>query len=229
MIRILVLVLAAANLLYFGWAQWVRQEQPRLVAPSLESTSDAATPAAATSATQTSCTTLGPVNDEARVLEISQALDEMQIMTAQRTVTEDARDGWWVYVSNRDAASQARSLRAIQAAGIRDAFAMPDDPQFRVSVGLFTEEAGARTRAEAVRALKLDAVVSERTQQRTVTWFDMAGATGAAVDLARLAAEGIEVRDLRLAPCPDEEIPVESILPQSAAAPMAGPGAAPKV
>lgn len=227
MIRILVLVLVAANLLYFGWSQWVRQEQPRLVAPSLEPAQARPAPASTAAAEAPACITLGPVGEDTRVLELSEALGEMQLAPRMRTVTEDARDGWWVYVANTDAAAQARSLRTIQAAGIRDAFAMPNDPQFRVSVGLFTEESGARSRAEAVRALRLDAVVSERTQKRKVTWFDMDGATGTAPDLAKLAAEGIEVRDLRLAPCPEEEVAVESILPDAAAA--AEPGVTPQV
>jgi hypothetical protein len=158
MIRILVMALAAANLLYFGWSQWVRDEQPRLVAPQAAAAGTSpSTPGAATSAAQ-SCTSLGPAADEIRAMEIEQLLRDMQLVPVTRTVTGSMREGWWVYVPNADAAGQARTLQSIQNAGITDAFAMADDPDFRVSVGLFMEESGARSRAEIVRGLRLDAV-----------------------------------------------------------------------
>lgn len=203
MIRILVLVLLAANLLYLGWSRWVSDEKPRLVAPE----TGAAQPAAGTSRASTAaasasgCTTIGPVRDETRALEIEQLLVDQQLAPARRIVTEQVREGWWVYVANRDAAAQARSMRAIQGAGIRDAFAMPDDPEFRVSVGLFTDEARANTRAEAVRALRLEAVVNERMQEQPSVWFDLAAAAQT-LDLARFRAEGIDMQDLRIEDCP---------------------------
>ncbi|HUG72609.1 MAG TPA: hypothetical protein VMK82_04220 [Steroidobacteraceae bacterium] len=202
MIRILVLALAAANLLYFGWSQWVRDEQPRLVAPQAAAAgASPSTSGAATSATQ-SCTSLGPAADEIRAMEIEQLLRDMQLVPITRTETGSMREGWWVYVPNADAAGQARTLQSIQNAGITDAFAMADDPDFRVSVGLFMEESGARSRAEIVRGLRLDATVQERMEQQTQVWFDLPGAARNAVDMARLADEGIEVQGLRLEDCP---------------------------
>lgn len=204
MIRILVLVLLAANLLYLGWSRWVSEDKPRLVAPEAgtsrpaSDTAQAATPAAPASA----CATIGPVRGDTRALEIEQVLGELQLAPVRRTVTEQVRDGWWVYVANPDAAAQNRSLRAIQSAGIRDAFSMPNDPEFRVSVGLFTEEARATSRAEAVRALRLDAVVNERMQQQDAVWFDLTTSADTTVDLARFSAEGVDVGDLRLEACP---------------------------
>jgi hypothetical protein len=202
MIRILVMALAAANLLYFGWSQWVRDEQPRLVAPQAAAAGTSpSTPGAATSAAQ-SCTSLGPAADEIRAMEIEQLLRDMQLVPVTRTVTGSMREGWWVYVPNPAAAGQARTLQSIQNAGITDAFAMADDPDFRVSVGLFMEESGARSRAEIVRGLRLDATVQERMEQQTLVWFDLPGSARNAVDMARLADEGIEVQGLRLEDCP---------------------------
>lgn len=229
MIRILVLVLLAANLLYLGWSRWVSDEKPRLVAPE----TGAAQPAAGTSRASTAaasasgCTTIGPVRDETRALEIEQLLVDQQLAPARRIVTEQVREGWWVYVANRDAAAQARSMRAIQGAGIRDAFAMPDDPEFRVSVGLFTDEARANTRAEAVRALRLEAVVNERMQEQPSVWFDLAAAAQT-LDLARFRAEGIDMQDLRIEDCPagatDGDATAAGTEPAGAVA-AAGPGA----
>jgi len=212
MVRILVLVLVAANLLYFGWSQWVTEQQPRLVAPPAAAAgAQAASAAAGLPANQ--CTTLGPVADETRALVIEELLRDMQLIPSRRVVTSNVREGWWVYVNNADAATQARTLRVIQNAGIRDAFAMPDDPGFRVSVGLFMEEAGANRRADAVRALQLDARVSERLQQQTAVWFDLPDQPPSAVDMARFTAEGVDMQRLRLEACPSgADVSIDAIL-----------------
>ncbi len=213
MVRILVLVLVAANLLYFGWTQWVTEQEPRLVAPPPAPPGAQAASVAADAAAE-QCTTFGPVLDETRALVIEELLRDMQLVPSRRNVTGNAREGWWVYVDNADAAAQARTLRAIQNAGIGDAFAMPDDPQFRVSVGLFMEEAGANLRAEAVRGLQLEARVSERMHEQTAIWFDLPGKAPAAVDMARFAAEGVDTQRLRLEACPPgADVPLDTILP----------------
>jgi hypothetical protein len=226
MIRILVLVLVAANLLYFGWSRWIRDERPQLVAPEPGPPREQAAPAAAAAAPSAACTTVGPVRDEVRALEIEQVLVELQLSPVRRNATESVREGWWVYVTSPNAAAQQRALRAIQGAGIRDAFAMPDDPENRVSVGLFSDEERATGRADAVRRLRLDPVVNERMQQQASVWFDLPGAAPAAVDLGRLNDEGIEVQELRIEACPaDATVPVEGAgTPEDAAAPApAGP------
>jgi hypothetical protein len=222
MIRILVLVLLAANLLYLGWSRWIRDEAPPLVAPAAgpaRAQDLAQSPAPAVPAS--TCTSIGPIRDDTRALEIEQLLGELPVSLARRNVTEEVREGWWVYVANPNAAAQQRSLRAIQGAGIGDAFSMPDDPDFRVSVGLFSEQERATSRAEAVRALRLDAVVNERMQTQQSVWFDLVGTAPAALDLARFSAEGIEVRDLRIEACPAAGA-VDSAPPAAAAAADAG-------
>lgn len=211
MIRVLVLVLIAANLLFWSWSQWIREDKPRLLAPS-------AAPAGASAAAQAQaagpapCTTLGPLADEVRAMEVEQLLRDMQLAPAPRSITGEVHDGWWVYLDNANAAAQARSLRLIVAADLRDAFALPDDPSFRVSVGIFREEAGARSRAEAVRALGLAPVVGERTRQETSLWFDLPGKGVEAVDMARLAAEGVDTQALQLRACmPAEDLELPAL------------------
>jgi hypothetical protein len=130
-------------------------------------------------------------------------------------------------VATADAAAQARALRAIRGAGMRDAFAMTDDPQFRISVGLFTEEAGALARADAVRSLRLEPVVSERIQQQTSVWFDLPGSVREAVNLVRLEEEGVDVQALQVQACPSGEAATGEAKPQDQAAP--GPATAPQV
>jgi hypothetical protein len=227
MIRIFVLVLLAANLLYFGWSSWLRDEKPRLVAPEAGPRRERAPAPAAAVTAPPACTTLGPISDDTLALEIEELLRDMQLLPARRNVTTDVREGWWVFVSNSSAAAQARTLRAIQGAGIRDAFAMADDPEFRVSVGLFTEEERASSRAEAVRRLRLEAVVSERVQEQVSVWFDLPGTAREAVRLDRLTAEGVEIQDLRLEECPAAAQPGEAAPPE--AGPVTPDPAAPPV
>ena len=215
MIRILVLVLAAANLLYWGWSRWVREDSPRLIAPGTAAT---ATASPVTPAAQAPCTRVGPIAGEVEAMAIEQLLRDMRLQPLRRTVTADVREGWWVYVASADAATQARTLRTIQGAGIDDASAMRDDPEFRVSVGLFTDQSRAESRAGAVRALRLEPVVAERMKQATSTWFEMPGIAPSAVDTAQLASEGVDTAALEVQECP-EDISIDSILPPPAPAP----------
>ena len=110
-------------------------------------------------------------------------------------------------------------MRNIQNAGLRDAFAMPDDPDFRVSVGLFTDESRAEARATAVRQLRLQPVVAPRTRQETTFWLELPGTAREAVDLAHLAAEGVDTSAFRVESCEDaDEVSIDTITPTGATA-----------
>jgi hypothetical protein len=213
MIRILVLVLAAANLLYFSWSRWVRQEAPRLVAPEVApsaAATSASTSMSAVPTTEGACTLLGPMADETRAMEVEQLLRDMRITPLRHTVSAEVRSGWWVHVATADVTAQLRALRTIQEAGIDDAFAMPDDPEFRVSVGVFSDEARAQARAAAVRALRLEAKVTERMSRETSFWFELPGVAPASFDLSRLAAEGIDTSSLEVDACGEQaEVPLD--------------------
>jgi hypothetical protein len=202
MARIVVLVLVAMNLLYWSWAAWIKEEEPHLLAPTVAT---AGTSSAQSVAAPAPCTTIGPFEDEVSSMEVEQLLRDMQLTPSRRSITQDVHEGWWVYLDNADAPAQARALRTILAAGLRDAFALPDDPTFKVSVGIFKEEAGARSRADAVRSLGLAPVVSERTRPQTLLWFEMPGKDAGAVDMARLTSEGVDTTTLQVREC----LPVE--------------------
>jgi hypothetical protein len=201
MIRLFVLVLLAANVLLFAWSRWVSRDQPMLVTPPPDFVARAdarfATPPAVPA-----CTTVGPLVDEAQAVQLEQLLRDMQLAPARRSATAQVHDGWWVYVATPDALAQARTLRAIQRAGVRDASAMPDDAEFRVSVGLFREAEGANNRAALVRELQLDAMVEERTVPQQQLWFDLPGIARERIDVARLDAGGVGLHDLRIEECP---------------------------
>lgn len=218
MIRIVVLVLAAANLMYFGWSRWVDQEAPRLVAPERAGITAPVSSVAPAAEASPLCTMVGPVSDEVRAMEIDQLLRDQQLLPLRRSVTAEVPDGWWVHLDNADAASRARALRALRNAGHADAAAMPDDPQFRISIGLFSQQARAEELAAEVRTLGLEPAVAQRMRQDTAHWFELPGTPASAVDLSRLAAEGVETASLRLQPCEDEgDVSIDAIMPPGAA------------
>jgi hypothetical protein len=214
MIRIVVLALLALNLLYFGWSHWVGGKGAELKAVAADPAK--ARPAAPSlPAAPPPCATVGPFSDELAAMQAQQKLEAAGWGVLRRETSETTHEGWWVSVVNADAGAQARTLNAIRRAGISDAFAMPDDPEFRVSVGIFSEEDRAEDRAARVQKLKLDAVVSERSRELQVFWFDVPGVARETLSDGRLATAGIVLDKLRVESCP----------PAAAAAPATAPAA----
>lgn len=208
MMRIVVLVLLAANLLYFGWSHFVGERQARLTAVPATAAAAREPPAAAPEpAAPPPCATLGPFADELLAGEAQQHLTAAGWGILRRESSEESSDGWWVYVKTDSARAQTRAADAIHKAGMRDAFAMPDDPEFRISVGIFSEEARAEERAARVQKLKFDALVTERRKQVTMIWFDVPGVARATLSDGRLAETGLPLDKLRIEDCP---VPVAS-------------------
>ena len=214
MIRIVVLALLAINLLYFGWSHWVGGSGAQLKAvatdPAKVRPAVPALPAA-----PPPCATVGPFSDELLAMQAQKKLEAAGWGVLRRQTSETSHEGWWVYVLNNDFGQQARTLNAIRRSGISDAFAMPDDPQFRVSVGIFNDENRAEDRAALVQRLKLDAMVSERSREQHVFWFDVPGVARETLSDGRLAAAGIVLDKLRVETCP----------PAAPVAPAAAPAA----
>ncbi len=214
MIRIVVLALLAINLLYFGWSHWVGDKGAELTAVAANP-SQARPARPAPPAGPPPCATVGPFSDEVLAVQVQQKLEAAGWGVLRRQTSENTHEGWWVYVLNADAGRQARTLNAIRRAGISDAFAMPDDPEFRVSVGIFSEEDRAEDRAARVQKLKLDAMVSERSREQRVYWFDVPGVARETLSDGRLATAGIVLDKLRVDTCP----------PAAPVAPTAAPAA----
>lgn len=217
MMRIVVMVLVAANLLYFGWSHFVGGQQPVLTA------APAVAERPAVPAGPPPCATLGPFID-ARQADAAEKLLKSEGFSVQRRVApEPVHDGWWVSVANRDAAAQARTLDIIHRWGMRDASAMRDDPEYRVSVGIFSQEQRAEDRAQMVQKLKLDAIVTERRTPQDATWFDVPGMARETLSDGRLAKTDLPLDKLRIescplpAPQPEAPEPAESQTPDPAA------------
>jgi hypothetical protein len=200
--RNLVLALLAANLLYWSWSHWVGDNRtelqavattPRKPKPKIPLLPPAPPP----------CATIGPFDDELSAIAAEQQLVKAGWGTLRREAKQEAPEGWWVTVSNTSPAAQTRTLNTIRRAGISDAFAMPDDAEFRVSVGIFSEEDRAEDRATKVQQLKLDAVVAPRMRDAVAIWFDVPGVARETLSDGRLAAAGLDLARLRIEGCPE--------------------------
>ena len=104
-------------------------------------------------------------------------------------------------------ADQSRVLRAIRRAGIQDAFAMPDDPEFRVSVGIFSERVRAEDRARRVAAAETRCPGHRADAGRDRAVARHSGRRAATLADGRLAAAGIDLEGLTLEVCPSSKPP----------------------
>jgi hypothetical protein len=196
MLRIVVMGLIAANLLFFGWSHWVSSSDPALTAVATSGKKKVPPPG------PPPCATLGPFNDELLAEVATRQLEKAGWRMQRRATSQNISDGWWVYVNNADAAAQTRTLATIRRSGLRDAFAMTDDAQFRVSVGLFSDEARAEDRAAQVQKLRIDAMVTERRRDQAVIWLDLPGIARETLGDGRLTSTGLPLDTLRIETCP---------------------------
>jgi hypothetical protein len=194
--RNVVFALLAANVLYFAWSYWGAENKPMLTEVAVRNTARAAPPA------PPPCATLGPFQDELLAGSAESQLAGAGFNARRRDSTVEIDDGWWVYVTSADAAAQTRAVDALHRSGQRDAFAIPDDPEFRVSVGVFSDERRAEEQATRVRDLELNPVVEQRHKQQPQIWFDIPGMAREALADGRLNDLDLPLLDLRIEACP---------------------------
>jgi hypothetical protein len=144
---------------------------------------------------------LGPFGDAAIASTVAQRLTAAGLEARARTEKQQHRDGWWVSVAAADAGRQRLALAQIRRAGIQDAVALPDDPQFRISLGLYSERSRAEQRASSLKPLGLAPQVEEHFQQREVQWLDVPGA-GDRLSASRLEGFGITDSEVGAFDCP---------------------------
>lgn len=201
MARLLTLILIVANMLYFGWAHWAGSNRAQLTVPLASKPAKPAVPPRPPPPPP--CATLGPFDNEVLAEQAQRALEGGGWGILRRSTRLQVNDGYWVHVDNLGSTQrQARVVNAILRAGIKDAFAMPDDEQFRVSVGIFKDENRAEDRAARVQRLKFDAVVTERMRDASVFWLDVPGVAAQTLADGRLTTLGVATAGLRIETCP---------------------------
>lgn len=219
--RLLFLLLLAANLALFAWSQYYApadastdpEPQRRQLSPekirllegkelkSLASTRPAAPAAPAAGAPPAACLEWGGFA-VAEAPKAEQALAPLALKErlSQRRSEETA--GWWVFIppqSNR--AGALKKTAELKALGIDDYFILQDEGKMRwaVSLGVFSSEEAARARLEALRAKGVRSAQSgERGTQVSKVWFQLRAPDAALQARFRESAQGFpgtEVRD----------------------------------
>jgi rhodanese-related sulfurtransferase len=218
LVRNAFLALLFINLAYFAWAGWidvptapaVTQAATRL--PRLKLVSELPPSQAAPSGPRRTayneysdtapCMSVGPFVDILSSAQAAEILKAKGFEPRQRASVGEMLTQYWVSVTGTKSDAQAlRVLKTLSDHGIRDAEAMPDDPNHVISVGLFTDREHAQRRADAVRQLGLVADISERQLPSAVYWVDLTPEVGRpAVPLQALFAAGVNTK-IGVQPC----------------------------
>jgi hypothetical protein len=186
-VRPLVLGLLLANLLFFGWAEWIdvpAPPAPSAIAglPSLTLVKELPPDKRAALAKKMSletppsvCVSVGPFDDAGIAAKAVALLQAKSFTPQQRTTQSPAIQRFWVYLDGFSSdAAVTRVLHRLEHGGIDDAEAMPPEAGGRrISLGLYSDRDRADARAKAVRVLGLKPRMGQRTVPGTVYWLDL--------------------------------------------------------
>lgn len=185
--RPLVLGLLLANLLFFGWAEWIDVPAPPAPSPIAalphltlvkELPPDKRAALARKMALEAAppvCVSVGPFDDAGVAAKAVALLQAKSFTPQQRTVEVPAVHRFWVYLDGfASDAAVTRALHRLEHGGIDDAEAMPPEGSHRqISLGLYSDRARAAAREKAVRALGLKPQMGQRSVPGTVYWLDL--------------------------------------------------------
>ena len=235
--RPLVLGLLLANLLFFGWAEWIDVPPPPAPSsiaglPSLTLVRELPPDQRAALARKMSleapppvCVSVGPFDDAGIAAKAEALLQAKSFAPQQRTAQAPALQRIWVYLDGfHTDVAVTRVLHRLERAGIDDAEAMPPEAgRRRISLGLYGDHDRADARAKAVRALGLRPQMGQRTVPGTVYWLDLKLANRSVSvplkDVSDLEPGGAR-SPISVQPCPTAPAP-----PAAAPAPTSPPAA----
>lgn len=210
------LLLVLANLVFFAWSAYfapqgagegerlrtqIEPERIRLL-PASALAEPAPGPAAADAAAPAACIEWGSFTlADLPAAEKSLEPLEFGARLAERRVEETA--SWWVYLPPQGSRAGAQNRTTeLKALGIDDFFVVAEEGKWRwaVSLGVFRNEEGARSRLEALKAKGLRAaLIGERELQVPKAWVQARGATAEELarwrEIARTAFPAAEFRD----------------------------------
>lgn len=230
--RALFLVLLLANILFFAWTTWVAQapdlgghptpisRDPHAIrllreAPLTEQRPPAAVADAAGAGPDeaATCVSGGPYLDRAAADKAAARLQKLGYTSKLRQSRDEVWVGQWVRIENLATPADAQNaLSALRAAGIADAYLLPDEPPGNVvSLGVFADAARTAQVVAAARKAGFSPKVNDRTRIEDVYWLDVdrnanAGLPG--VDVFRGADTPPGRLAVRACPAPDSVTPV---------------------
>lgn len=209
MIRLMVVLLLAANLLLIGLH--VASEPPnpgRPMAnvspippgtPTLQLLEELAPDAYPEVAAQR-CYSAGPFETVPTMIQAREALGPTAQDVTERETDALVELGYWVSLPNVPSFKEAgEQLKTLNQAGLQDVAVVSEDTgEYRVSLGYFLEEANARRRRDSVRDMGFDVEIRLQRETQTRFWLDYVFTDQA---FAERAASALPAGQQRQVPC----------------------------
>jgi hypothetical protein len=188
--RNLVLLLLLLNFLAFTYQSWILEPDVRLEATYIEQDFPGLMVAEASVSPVTSiilpkvvasddkvgyrCIRVGPFPREADADTARHALQSSVASVRQTTEKGQVWVGHWVQVADQGSRSGAEAARdALVAVGIQDAYILPGENDYRISLGVFRLRSSANRMMEQASKLGLDTRVDDRFQPGTNFWLQV--------------------------------------------------------
>ena len=190
--RNLFLFFLLINILAFAYQSWIIEPERTVEATYLEQrvpqlvlvpgTAEArvaaepepAAPEPAAGAGGFRCLRIGPLPRETDADAVRRALREKDATVRQTAEAGRVWVGYWVQTGAHESRSAAESARKVlNENGMSDVYILPDNDQFRISLGVFRLRASADGVVEQVRGLGFETRVVERYQPGTNFWLQV--------------------------------------------------------
>lgn len=180
----------------------LRDVEPPRVAPVQSPTQNSAR---VTPDSMFTCTSVGPFADLAEATQAQAALRGAGFEPQQRIEQGELWVGYWVSVKNietREAADEA--MQSLQGSGITDVYLMPGgDPDYTLSLGVFSDYQRAQRRAQQVKAIGLEPQIEDRKRAGSVYWLDVdLPEPGRVIDTAIFQSDPGKIMRLEMRECP---------------------------
>ena len=117
------------------------------------------------------CQRVGPFAGDDAVAAARAHLEAAGLSPRTETGEGRAWFGHWVQVFETDPGRAADAAAALHDAGLDDAYVIPGDGTYRVSIGIFTHRDRAAAAAALAASLGLDAQTRDRFRDATVHWL----------------------------------------------------------
>jgi hypothetical protein len=184
------LVLLLLNFLAYAYQHWILEPDTKVAAtyiaqdyPSLILVDTASDPVAevilpdvriSNDEDAYRCLRVGPFPRENDADSVRRALESREASVRQTTKAGQVWMGHWVQVADQGSRSKAEVTRdALIAAGIKDAYILPGDDDFRVSLGVFRLRSSANRVLEQSIELGYDTRMDDRFQPGKNFWLQV--------------------------------------------------------
>ncbi len=212
MLRLMVLILLACNLLLVGLhVASAPHDRPEPVidapplppgVPELQLVDELAPEDRPGFGDARQCFSAGPFETVPTLVRAREALGPAVQDITERQSEALVELGYWVALPPMaDFAEAGKAMQGLQKAGLQDMAVVTDETgEFRVSLGYFLEEANARRRRDHARSLGFEAETRLQRETQLRYWLDYAFTDDA---LADRAASALPAGQQRSIPCPE--------------------------